>query len=116
MAGFFREHVLKAFVERSSQWPTTRKAFINSPGNDCCKVCKKRGSLANLQVHHVVPFSVDPSKELDPGNLITLCGKHHLTFGHLEDFHSWNVNIREDAEAFGKKVENRPSKENADET
>ncbi len=30
-----------------------------------------------LSVHHIVPLSEDPSRALDPTNLITLCPLHH---------------------------------------
>ena len=31
----------------------------------------------NLQVHHIIPISIDYSKRLDSDNLITLCTYHH---------------------------------------
>lgn len=62
-----------------------------------------------LHVHHIVPFHVDPSKELDPTNLITLCGKYcHYTIGHLMDYKSWNPNVIEDCKIYSEKIKTRP--------
>lgn len=79
---------------RSGQWPTVRKHFIESPGNDCCAVC---GSKENLEVHHVQPFHEHPEKELDPKNLITLCRDHHFRVGHLGNWKNSNPNVRSDS-------------------
>ena len=42
--------------------------------------------------------------ELDPTNLITLCEikgrEHHLLLGHLDDWESYNVNVRRDVVRF----------------
>lgn len=49
-----------------------------------------------MRVHHVVPFHVDPSRELDPSNLMTLCEAKkygincHLLVGHLGNWRRWN--------------------------
>jgi 5-methylcytosine-specific restriction endonuclease McrA len=49
------------------------------------------------QVHHKVPFHDRPELELDPTNLVTLCGpkhrNHHLDIGHLGDYKCYNHNI-----------------------
>ena len=67
--------------DRSPQWPKVRAKHLEiEPQCACC------GRTNELQVHHVVPFNVDPALELDPDNLITLCavgGENcHFRLGH----------------------------------
>jgi 5-methylcytosine-specific restriction endonuclease McrA len=68
-------------------------------GHPFCEVCgyvPDKRSVAN-DVHHIVPRHVDPSRILDPSNLITLCRKYgcHLRCGHFGNYSSyWNPNIR----------------------
>ena len=64
-------HSDKLHIQRSSQWPKIRKKHIEK--QPCCMAC---GSCKKPEVHHIVPVHVDPSKELDPDNLITLCDKY----------------------------------------
>ena len=81
--------------KRSGQWPTVREHFLKS--NPSCAAC---GQTDHLQVHHVVPFSVDPSLELNTENLITLCEDEyscHLKIGHLGSFRKANPEVRKDA-------------------
>ena len=79
---------------RSPQWPALEKAWIAD--HPTCAAC---GTSNNLNVHHVVPVHVDPSKELDKGNLITLCAgnKCHFGRGHGYDWSAWITSVREDA-------------------
>lgn len=65
---------------RSSSWASVRRNFVES--NPDCAAC---GSTQNLNVHHIKPFHSHPELELDPGNLITLCRKHHFQVGHDPD-------------------------------
>jgi 5-methylcytosine-specific restriction endonuclease McrA len=71
---------------RSSQWSTVRKNFLRY--NPRCVAC---GTDQDLNVHHIVPYHVDRSKELDPTNLVTLCREHHLKYGH-RCYPNYNVN------------------------
>ena len=91
---------------RSSEWPKVRATFIKEHPE--CAACGYKGT-AN-QVHHVSPFHLGAvnergeTLELDPKNLITLCGpgnrNHHLDIGHGGSFTCRNPNVREDAERF----------------
>lgn len=88
----------RLFSRRSSKWPTLRKSFLET--NNSCAAC---GSTEHLEVHHIEPFHENPSLELDPNNLITLCDKPgkdncHLEIGHLGSFKNKNPNVRADAE------------------
>lgn len=94
--------------ERSPQWSEVRKIHLSK--QPFCQACGKKD---NLEVHHIEPYHVNPSKELDPTNLITLCSKHcHLTFGHLMDFKSWNKDVVTDCSEFLSKTKQRPYHEN----
>jgi hypothetical protein len=93
-------------TERSPEWSKVRSEHIKK--QPYCQAC---GRKTNLEVHHIVPVHLDRTKELDPNNLITLCGKYcHLAIGHLMDTYSWNINVIEDAKIFLNKVKNRPYK------
>lgn len=92
-------------AKRSPHWSTVRKAHLEK--FPTCAVC---GGSVKLQVHHRRPFHLHPELELDESNLITLCeaGKGgvscHLFIGHLSNFRGWNPNVKEDAEAWKKKL------------
>lgn len=81
--------------KRSSKWPTVRAAFLKDNGS--CAAC---GQTDHLQVHHIKPFHMDPSLELEHSNLITLCEDEydcHRNIGHLGNFKKENPNVRQDA-------------------
>lgn len=60
----------------------------------------------DLEVHHIEPFHSNPSKELDPANLITLCGDPcHLVHGHLMNWSRCNPEVREDCVRYRAKLE-----------
>ena len=88
---------------RSSEWVQVRTDFVRK--HPRCEAC---GTMANLNVHHVVPFHQRPDLELVEDNLITLCREHHFRIGHDPDGKgpmkpSWllsNPNVRSDAAAW----------------
>ena len=84
-------------AQRSSQWSVVRAAHLERE-----PVCVACGRDRNLHVHHVIPIGVDPSLELSPDNLITLCRRDHLTFGHFGDYRRYNPRAREHAEQYRK--------------
>lgn len=74
---------------RSKDWPKVRNEFLKGK---TCAVC---GRKDKIEAHHVVPFQIDPSRELDPKNLLALCeGKKtincHLIIGHGGDYKDVN--------------------------
>ena len=88
---------------RSWKWADVRAAYIKlHPLCECCD------SKNKLNVHHIIPYHINPAKELDMDNLMTLCLCCHLTFGHLMNWKSWNVNVRKDVAWFREKVLQRP--------
>ena len=96
MSGFIREQIVKR-ATRSSGWRQVRAEHLKKHPE--CVNCGKK-SRFGLQVHHIVPFHVDPSLELDPDNLLTMCGnpRCHLDKGHLGHWHSWNPDVVKDCE------------------
>lgn len=91
--------------KRSSHWPTIREHFLKS--NPECAAC---GCKEKLQVHHIRPFHIYPSLELDMSNLITLCEAErecHLRIGHNSSWRNENENVRADAQALRKSLTNK---------
>jgi hypothetical protein len=95
-------------AERSGKWPAVRDAYL--AGHPTCEACGVGGPKADLDIHHILPVSLWPEKELDPSNLITLCNQHHchLMIGHLGDYDAYNPLVREDAAALLAKIKSRP--------
>ena len=91
-----KEHISKRY-ERSDVWDKLRLNHYKA--HPTCAAC---GSKKFVQVHHIVPFQVEPSGELDPKNLITLCvdtNNCHLMIGHGGEVESYNPNVVADAAA-----------------
>ncbi len=65
--------------------------------------------MDDLNVHHCRPFHLHPDLELNPANLITLCRNHHLWWGHLGCWRSWNCHVQSDCETWRDKIKNRPA-------
>lgn len=92
--------------DRSPKWGEVRKEHLKK--QPYCQAC---GTTKKLEVHHIEPFHVNPAKELDPSNLITLCDKYcHYAIGHLMDNNSWNIDVINDSKVYLDKVKNRPYK------
>lgn len=92
---------------RSPKWRKVRAEHIkNYP--ECAACGRKDG----LEVHHIVPYHINPDLELEPSNLITLCGKYcHFIFGHYMDWKSWNENVVRDSTLYYACKIQRPYKE-----
>lgn len=88
---------------RSGHWPKVRADHLAA--HPTCTIC---GATADVEVHHCRPFHEHPELELDPDNLITLCRRHHFTFGHLERWSSHNESVRDDAANWAAKIGSRP--------
>lgn len=96
--------ILKSWWEgRSPQWPKVRADFLVA--HPFCAAC---GGRKNLEVHHVTPFHVDPSRELDVANLIALCENPerlcHFRDGHCFSWQASNPTVRQDAAAMMSRV------------
>jgi 5-methylcytosine-specific restriction protein A len=85
--------------KRSAQWRNVRAAHLKA--HPTCAVC---GGTKTLEVHHIEPFHTNPTKELDPDNLITLCEAKrsgitcHQFVGHMGNYKWTNERVREDVE------------------
>lgn len=95
-------------AKRSHLWPGIRKAHLAK--FPACAVC---GSVRKVEVHHMTPFHVEPSLELDPSNLISLCEQKkfgitcHLLVGHCGNYRGMNPDVKADAETWAKKLASR---------
>jgi 5-methylcytosine-specific restriction endonuclease McrA len=96
----------RGLVGRDGRWRTIRNKLIEESG--CCSVCGKK---TNLIVHHKTPFHVDPTLELEETNLVVLCENEtlncHLIFGHLGNWHKYNLDIDQDIETWNKKLDKK---------
>lgn len=90
-------------MARSSRWPIVRAAHLMREGE--CRCCL---AVDDLEVHHIEPIHVNPARELDPTNLLTLCNRCHLFAGHLGRWASWNVDVRNDCMLWRAKIKRRP--------
>lgn len=81
-----------SYVTRNArkQW-AVRKALLTHRKK--YPICVATGRTTGLQVHHVVPVSVDPSMAADPLNLITLERKAHLVIGHAGNYKNYVKNV-----------------------
>jgi len=91
--------------KRSKEWSRVRNEYLEQyPTCECCGGDKK------LQVHHIVPFHVEPSLELLETNLMTLCTRKkygincHLLIGHFGNFRKYNHAPEYDAETWFEKI------------
>ena len=88
---------------RSSRWPTVRAEHLKK-----CPRCVACGGSENVQVHHLRPFHLSPSLELDEHNLVSLCEKPsrncHFHFGHSFDWKAYNEHCLEDAATFANRI------------
>ena len=85
--------------DRSSKWRTIRDKYLKK--NAKCISC---GTNNNLQVHHIIPVSVDSSKELSENNLCTLCETCHFVFGHLHNWKNYNPEVIRDCQEHNQRV------------
>lgn len=96
--GDYNPEKLFGGVPRSPQWGQVRaQHLLKEP---TCRIC---GGKDSITVHHLLPFHIDKSLELNPDNLMTLCegagnGNHHLIFGHYGNYRTkWNPALKTEA-------------------
>lgn len=100
------------WVPRSGKWPTVRRRWLDQ--HSTCAACGRTETPnVKLEVHHVMPVHLDPAKELDESNFMTLCQSMtepfgcHLFVGHLLNWRSYNPTAREDAASFMRRIQER---------
>lgn len=76
---------------RTAGWKLVRAAHIKL--HPACEVCGI--TTGRIDVHHIVPFAVDPSLELVESNLMTLCREHHLVWAHAGSWRRYDSKIVE---------------------
>ena len=81
-----------------------RNYWKKHPNERYCHIC---GETHNIELHHIIPRHIDPSKIFDEDNLIPLCRACHLRFGHLGNFEKY---YDPDIKEFAKKTLNRIKK------
>ena len=96
------EKLALATFTRNREWEVLKRRFLKLHPN--CEVCGARFP----EVHHILPYHLFPEFEIDESNLITLCPEHHLLFGHLMSFKSYNPNVVEDVQIYKEKIHARP--------
>lgn len=86
------EHV---YDKIKSKWEEfERRYWEKHPDEKYCHAC---GERRRVELHHIVPRHVDPSRIFDESNLIPLCRSCHFRIGHLCDWDLWNPYVVEDA-------------------
>jgi 5-methylcytosine-specific restriction endonuclease McrA len=84
---------------RSGQWPRVRREHLARQ-----PVCQACGRSKDLEVHHIHPLH-QGGQELDPANLITLCGDPcHIVHGHLMSWLKTNPDVVADCQRYRAKV------------
>lgn len=95
---------------RSSGWKEIRRLHLQKFPE--CEACGARKSVIP---HHIIPFHIDSSKELDPENLVSLCESRtfncHLFFGHLKRWDRHNPNVVQDAKSWRSRIREAEQKE-----
>ena len=106
---FYKEPTQIISKDRDPRWKSLRNRFIFE--NPCCAVC---GKCDNLIVHHKLPVSLFPHKQLDWSNLVTLCENNnfncHFVVGHLMDWRNYNPDIDRDIKYWNQKLFNTHEK------
>lgn len=93
-------------AKRSPLWRKFEAQWLKEQPS--CAAC---GRIKHAVGHHIIPFYVDRSKELDHMNIITLCeglllrrNGCHFRIGHLGNWKLYNLRVREDAAVNLRKV------------
>jgi hypothetical protein len=99
----WRPKKILAMSRRAGEWQRVRREHLEK--EPACQAC---GRTKELIVHHVTPVSFDPRQELNPDNLITLCGTPcHIVFGHFFSYHCYNKNVRKMVDEYRKAMNKR---------
>ncbi len=85
-------------IARSGEWRAVRNAQLST--HPICEACGKNAQIA----HHIIPFVIDRTKELDPKNIISLCNACHFFLAHLKNFKHYNPEIQLDAKLYRSRI------------
>lgn len=64
-----------------------REYWEKHPDKKYCHAC---GERCRVELHHIIPRHIDPSKIFDEDNLIPLCRSCHFRIGHLCNWDLYN--------------------------
>lgn len=99
----WRPRKILAAKARANRWRYVRAAHLKTEPK--CAAC---GRETNLDVHHIIPVHINPNRELDPTNLITLCSDRcHIVFGHFMCYLCYNPDVRKMAAEYRVKLQKR---------
>lgn len=87
MLGWLRRQADTIFG-RGSCWQRARAAHLRIEPR--CRAC---GSGDEIEVHHILPYGVDPSLECAADNLVTLCRPCHHVVGHAGNWHTYRPDV-----------------------
>ena len=95
---------VEQLVQRHRAWAEIAKDFLRLFPK--CAVC---GTTDGVVPHHILPVHFPGGKdvELEWSNLMTLCPRDHLLFGHLGDWKAANPDVRLDAAWMREKMRGR---------
>ncbi len=104
----WRQRLFLESRARYPQWRKLRAAHLKIEPS--CAAC---GTKKDLDVHHIIPVSVNPQRELDPTNLVTLCSARcHLVFGHFMSYTCYNPDVRQMTKEYRAKFNKRSCLDN----
>ena len=74
-------------------WKSYKRTYIQRHHPIICAVC---GTFRLIDLHHIIPRSVDSSLEFVDSNIVPLCRLHHFIFGHRSNWSQTNPNVLQD--------------------
>lgn len=86
-------------AHRAPGWTKFRNDVLKR--HPFCSACPKK---IKLEVHHIKPFHLYPSEELKLANVIVLCARCHLLFGHKDNWKDFNLYVAKDAQYWADRV------------
>lgn len=95
--------LLSTVTPRSEEFEKVKRRFLRM--HPKCEIC---GTTKKKVAHHILPVYLYPERAVDESNLITLCRRHHLEWGHLGSYKSYNINVVKDAEIMNDRYKSRP--------
>lgn len=80
------------FIRRGGNVRKAMDNFRNMEENKHCQFC---GDQKRIEIHHVVPVSVDDTLADVEDNFIALCKQCHFVVGHGRNYKSSIINVKE---------------------
>ena len=93
------------YYKIKEEWERFEKEYWKKHPNE--KFCHACGETKRVELHHIIPRHIDPSKIFDESNLIPLCRCCHFRIGHLRNWDNYNPNVVEDSELIFRLIKSR---------